>query len=141
MSIPSISLLGGTMRYDFVWYNIAMSNITKRTLVILVGVMLVLAPAAQASAILAPSACPPIMKMSGPMDCCKTNCDCTVKNQSPELSVDLPTAAPRFELSLASFFVESLTADAVSTKTEPGAAEESPPPKDPLYQTYSDYRL
>ena len=140
MSIQSASPSAGTIRYDFIWYNMNMLNLTKRSLIILTGVMLVLAPAAQAFAVLVP-ACAPMMKMSVPMDCCKTKCDCTVKSQAPELSVDLPTVSPRLELSLPSFFVESLTAGAVSTEIRARTTEESPPSKDPLYQTYSDYRL
>ena len=117
-----------------------MLNITRRILVVLMGVMLVLAPVAQASVVVVP-ACAPMMKMSATMDCCNTSCDCTVKSQAPELSVDLPTVAPRFELSLSPLFVESLMTDGVSAERRTHAAQESPPSKDPLYQTYSDYRL
>ena len=117
-----------------------MLNLTKRIIIVFAGVMLVIAPAAQAFEVLQP-VCAPMMKMSAPMDCCKTNCDCTVKNQSPELSTDLPTAAPRTESLPFSFSLISSTVDAISIEATPHAAEESPPSKDPLYQTYSDYRL
>ncbi len=140
MSTPSTSRSGGTMPSNFIWYNISMLNLTKRILIVFAGVMLVLAPAAQAFEVLTP-VCAPMMKMSAPMDCCKTKCDCTIKTQSPELSVDLPSAAPRLELSLSSFFLKSLAIEAVSTQVETRTIEESPPTEDPLYQTYSDYRL
>ena len=130
------------MRFNFIWYNITMFNSAKRSLIVLVGVLLVLAPAAQASPVLAAS-CGMSMPMmqSGPHDCCKTSCDCTVKTPAPELAVDLPAASPRFESSLSSSMLEISTDALVSTKAEPRSAEESPPAKDPLYQTYSDYRL
>jgi len=105
------------------------------------GIMLAVAPAAQAAVALAPAVCAPMMKMSAPMDCCKTSCDCTVKSQSPELSVDLPTAAPRFESLSNPIPSEFSVLNAFSSAADELPAEESPPSKDPLYQIYSDYRL
>ena len=141
MSVPN-GLLSAITPFDgFIVYNMGMLKNVKRALMVVVGIMLIAAPAAQASALIMVPTCAPMMKMqAGPHSCCRT-CDCKVEKQKNDFSFDLPTSAPRFESKFLAVSAPSGTPVVSSVTAKSDSSDSSPPTEDPLYQKHSSYRL
>jgi hypothetical protein len=113
---------------------------SSRWLALLVAGLVVLAPAAEAAALLPVPPCAQMMRAGGEDTCCGSSCECEIGVPEEGASFVVPSAAFRFELSSARFVTDSLAVLAESIAWTP-ATQESPPEKLPLYQVYSDYRL
>lgn len=122
-------------------YNINMLNFRLKWLTLMLVLATALSPVAQASMVtLAPPACAPMMQTGQDKGCCGSSCDCSIETRSEDLAAVLPAPVSRIELSF-----DSLVLNTPIEQIKPASSdlptEEPSPPKDPLYQLYSDYRL